>query len=157
MKSSLLLPDKCKIIGWVTFFAGLITGGYYLINGNDSLLETKFFAIFYSQIFSKTQFLGWVRNGILDEIASTLIIIGALLIMFSKQKDEDEFIASLRLNALLWAVIINYFILLLAIFFVYDLSFFGVLVFNMFTILFIFILRFYWLLHKASEKEKYEE
>lgn len=121
--------------------------------------ELKTFALVYNGgvFLGKTQFFGWVQNDVLDEIVCVLTIVGALFVMFSKQKNEDEYISSLRLNALSWAVMINYAVLLFAVLFVYDFSFLWVLIFNMFTILFIFILRFYWLLHQASKNERYEE
>jgi len=91
------------------------------------------------------------ENIVLDEIAAIMTIVGGVFIMFSKEKNEDEFIASLRLNALSWAVLTNCAILLFAIVFVYDFPFFWVLVGNMFTIPIIFILRFHWLLHCVSK------
>lgn len=154
MKLNFLLPHRFKTIGWIIFSVGIVLGLCFLAKGgNFSFFETKVFALFYGGIFEKPEFLGWTTTDILDEIAACFIILGALLLMFSKQKQEDEFIASLRLNALSWAVFANYAVLLLSVLLVYDIPFFWVLVFNMFTILFIFVLRLYWLLHKVSKKE----
>ena len=94
----------------------------------------------------RTPVMGW------DEIAAIMTIVGGVFIMFSKEKNEDEFIVFLRLNALSWAVLTNCAILLFAVVFVYDFPFFWVLVGNMFTIPIIFIFRFYWLLHSISKK-----
>lgn len=133
---------------------GFIVGIFYLLKGWDSdFLTTNVFAVSYGGVLGKYKFFGCVENNILDEIASVLIVLGALLVVFSKEKNEDEFIASLRLNALSWAVFVNYAVLFVGIIFVFDVPFFWILVFNMFTILFIFIARFYWLLYKASKNE----
>lgn len=80
------------------------------------------------------------------EIISTLAIIGLLFVAFSKQKNEDEFVMKIRLDALLWATYFHYIILLVSLFTVYGLGFMHVLIANMFALLVIFILGFYYLL-----------
>ena len=80
-----------------------------------------------------------------------LFIIGALLVGFSKEKQEDEYIAEVRLNALLWAVLVNYCLLLAAFVFVYGLSFLTVMIYNMFTVLILFIARFHIALYRNAK------
>ena len=75
-------------------------------------------------------------------------IIGALLVSFSKEKNEDEFIAEIRLSSLLWAVWVNYILLLVSFLLVYGSPFIEVMVYNMFTTLLIFIVRFNHLLYR---------
>ena len=78
-----------------------------------------------------------------------------MLIAFAKEKVEDEFISKLRLTSLLWAISINYILLLIGILTVYGLDFLNVLFYNMFTPLVIFIIRFNFLYYKYSrENEK---
>jgi hypothetical protein len=144
MKTHYLFPNKYKAVGYVLFTIGLITGciiwfGQIEI---DSMLKTKVFAIFSDEFMGESQFFTFVENGILDELISVFIIIGGLLAAFSKQKDEDEFISKIRLESLVWSVYVNYGILLLAVLFVYGISFFHVLVFNMFTLIVFFLIRF---------------
>ncbi|MGB3922738.1 MAG: hypothetical protein WBL00_02275, partial [Bacteroidales bacterium] len=97
------------------------------------------------------------ENNVLDEISSILLIIGALLIAFSKEKTEDEFISKIRLESLVWATYINYAILIFAIIFIYDMTFLWVLVFNMFTLLVFFLIRFNWALYKSKNQISNEE
>jgi hypothetical protein len=85
-----------------------------------------------------------VKNNVFDELIGLLLIAGGLFIAFSKEETEDEFIAKIRLESLVWATYFNYAILMLSVIFVYGMSFFGVLVFNMFTLLLFFIIRFNW-------------
>ena len=94
------------------------------------------------------------ETGVLDEIISILIIIGGLLVGFTKEKIEDEFIYQLRKDSLAWAIIINYIILLFAIIFIYNFTFFDVLIFNMFTPLLFFIIRFNFLKLKFKSDEE---
>jgi hypothetical protein len=70
------------------------------------------------------------------------------MVGFSKEKIEDEYIASIRMNALVWAVFVNYSLLIVAFIFIYDLSFLNVMAYNMFTVLLLFIIRFHYLLFK---------
>ncbi|MFG6686005.1 hypothetical protein ACGK9U_05435 [Mariniflexile sp. HNIBRBA6329] len=141
MKTNYLLPNKYKKIGWVLFLTGIILG--------VSL-----------QIFDSTEDifnLDLINNfgfEFLDEIISILIIIGGLLVGFSKEKIEDEFIHKLRHESLVWAIILNYIILFLTVIFIYEGDFFTVLVYNMFTPLIFFIVRFNFLKLKSNSDEE---
>lgn len=87
-----------------------------------------------------------------DELASLGIIIGLLFIAFSREKVEDEMIGQLRLEALQWSVYANYLILALAILTLYNEAFFNVMVYNMFTVLLVFIGRFRWLIYRNNHR-----
>ena len=156
MKSNYLLPHKYKTLGWVLFIIGLLSGSVLFFNGYDSsFLNVKVLTIYYEPIFSESSgFFKIVDNTITDELVSLLIIIGGLLVGFSKEKVEDEFIYKLRKDSLVWAILFNYFILIAAILLVYELTFFHVLVFNMFTPLVFFIIRFNFLKHKANSHDE---
>ena len=156
MKSNYLLPHKYKTMGWVLFVIGLLSGSVLFFNGYDSsFLNVKVLTIYYEPIFSESSgFFKIVDNTITDELVSLLIIIGGLLVGFSKEKVEDEFIYKLRKDSLVWAILFNYFILIAAILLVYELTFFLVLVFNMFTPLVFFIIRFNFLKHKANSHDE---
>ena len=86
-----------------------------------------------------------------DEIAAIGVIVGLLLVAFSREKVEDEMIGQLRLEALQWSVYANYIVLAIAILTLYDTAFFTVMVYNMFTVLLVFISRFRWLLYRNSQ------
>lgn len=86
-----------------------------------------------------------------DEIAAIGVIVGLLLVAFSREKVEDEMIGQLRLEALQWSVYANYIVLAIAILTLYDTAFFNVMVYNMFTVLLVFISRFRWLLYRNSQ------
>ena len=98
-----------------------------------------------------------VNNNILNEIFGILIIISSLFVAFSKEKSEDEYISKIRLESLVWAVYFNYGILLFSILFVFDFSFLWVMIFNMFTVLLFFIIRFNWQISKLKKSANYEE
>ncbi len=158
MKTSYLFPHSLKKIGWALFIPGLLLGILFLsIQEAPEFLKIRVFAVAGQAIYGKNAWFSLVENNVLDEITGLLLIIGALLIAFSKEKTEDEFIARIRLESLVWATYVNYAILVLSILFVYDMSFFWVLVFNMFTILIFFLVRFNWCLYKSKNQNRDEE
>lgn len=157
MNTNYLFPNRYKKLGWLLFIPGIIIGIAFLIYQSDTnLFNIKAFALAEEALFSDNSFFSISGNNFLDDISSILIIIGALLIAFSKEKFEDEFISKIRLESLVWATYINYAILTLAIIFVKDMTFFWVLVFNMFTLLVFFLVRFNWALYK-SKNQIYDE
>ena len=117
-------------------------------------LKMKVLSIYHDELFREKSFFQIIENGIFDELVSLCLIIGGVFIGFTKEKIEDEFIYKLRKDSLVWALIVNYSILLIAILFVYDMSFLHILFFNMFTPLLFFVFRFTVL---KSKYLRYEE
>ncbi|MEM7087578.1 MAG: hypothetical protein AAF489_15435 [Bacteroidota bacterium] len=157
MKTNYLLPNRYKLMGWILFLLGLTGGIYILIVGYEpDILSIDVLSIYNRDgIFGKEKgFLKIIENDIFDELVALAIIIGGLFIVFSKEKIEDEFIYKLRKDSLVWALLFNYAVLIFAIIFVYDFVFFDVLVFNMFTPLIFFILRFNFLKIKSQSHEE---
>ncbi|MFD2562050.1 hypothetical protein [Aquimarina rubra] len=152
-----LLSNKFKRPGWALLFTGIISGILLSFNDYESnLIKTKVISLFHYDSFFKENngFLRIIENSILDEIIVILIIIGGLLVSFSKEKIEDEFISKTRLDSLGWAVVVNYSILLFATIFIYDIRYMHVLIYNMFTPLMIFILRFNYVVYKKPDHEE---
>ncbi|CAH8283358.1 hypothetical protein EV196_102319 [Mariniflexile fucanivorans] len=141
MKTNYLLPNKYKAFGWLLFLSGIILGIFLQVfDSTDDLFNIDIINNFGYEF--------------LDEIISVLIVIGGLLVGFSKEKTEDEFIHKLRHESLVWAIILNYIILLFTIIFIYEANFFTVLVYNMFTPLIFFIVRFNFLKLKLNSDEE---
>jgi ABC-type Fe3+-siderophore transport system permease subunit len=99
----------------------------------------------------KKRLFSFIDVNITNTIIGVLFITGALLVGFSREKREDEFIAGIRLSSLLWAVAVNYLLLLLAFIFIYGTPFLDVMLYNMFTVLILFIARFHYMLYKNSK------
>ena len=157
MNTNYLLPNKYKPIGWILFLIGIISGLFTVYYGYDyEPIKMKVFSLFNDAIFDNDSsgFFKIIETGIASELCCIAIIIGGLIIGFTKEKVEDEFIYKLRKDSLVWAIIFNYVVLLLAIILVYGLSFFHVLVFNMFTPLLFFIIRFNFLKQKSNSHDE---
>ena len=128
---TLLFPHSFQRIGWVVFAISAAIGAYILFTDNtDSYL--------------------------LNNIVIIGTCIGAILATCSREEVEDEMTGQIRLNSLLTALYINYAILIVCSLLIYDLDFLSVMLYNMFTILPIFMVVFRWKIwqvKKATENE----
>lgn len=149
-----LLPNRYKKWGWVLMTIGLGLGIYGLFSSSELGLLFQVPSFFHTGILS-TDFVWvkWVENDLTDELITCCIIIGGLLIGFSKERDEDEYTALLRLKALTWAVVANYSVLLLATAIIYDFMYLNVMIYNMFTIILIFVGRYQFLLFQFRKSD----
>ena len=133
---------------------GIIT---IITDYEPELLNIKVPAFFIDEITGKTRLYGIIKNNILNEIIGVLIIISAFMVAFSKEKTEDEYISKIRLDSLVWSIYFNYAVLLFAFLLIYELSFSWVMIFNMFTVLFFFIIRFHWKIYKLKTTGNHEK
>ncbi|WP_204346823.1 hypothetical protein [Psychroserpens algicola] len=157
MKTNYLISNKYKVPGWILLMIGLVVGVFLAFSDYESnIFQVKVISIFGGESTINNSFndspntiFSIIENSIIDELAALSIIIGGLLVGFSEEKVEDEFIYKLRKDSLVWAIIFNYIVLMLAIIFVYNFAFFDVLVYNIFTPLLFFIIRFNFLKSRA--------
>ncbi len=158
MKINYLFPHRYKKIGWIILIPSLILGLYILITDyTPAFFDAHVFAISADEIFGEKKIFGMIDDNILNEIMGVLIIIGSLLVAFSKELNEDEYISKIRLESLVWATYFNYSLLLFSLIFFYGFTFLWVMVFNMFTILIFFIFRFNWEIRKLKKLQSDEE
>ena len=158
MKLNYLFPNKYKKIGWLIFIPSAIIGLITLIlDFEPNSLDFNVPAIFIEELLGDKHFFGIVNNNILNEILGVLILLSSLLVAFSKEESEDEYISKIRLESLVWAIYFNYAILLISSLFIFDFAFLWVMIFNMFTILLFFIVRFNWQIYKLKKFVHYEE
>ncbi len=146
MKNTLLLPNKYKVIGWVTFlsFAALGLACIYLE------FEISGFQLYYPK---KQGLFDFSQYNLTNEFALFGTTIGLLMITFAKEKTEDEYISLLRLKSWQWSVLISYIILIVLNFSIYGMDFLRFLTYNLWTILIVFVIKFNWSLHKFRKEE----
>jgi len=166
MKTNYLFPHRFKKAGWIVFIPTAVLGMIWLLFyfGENSLpvevsnfikdnpLNIKVFALASQELSNEYEFFVVIKNSIINEILGILFIVSSIIIAFSKEKYEDEYISQMRLESLVWATYLNYAILILAMLFVYNFAFLWVMVFNMFTILLFFIIRFNWVIYKSKKQ-----
>ena len=139
MKTDYLLSPSCKKIGlWLGI--PFVLGGLYLLS-NGSWMDT-----FLSQIGMRDCF---------DELVVIGLAVSLLLASFSREKDEDECIAHLRMQAWTMAVVSNYLILIVVTLCIYGMPYLNFMAVNMFTALILFLVFFHWKLWRFR-KENHE-
>ncbi len=144
MTSRFLLPNRFKFIGWLVAIPAFILM-LFVLHGDfafDFLSFSRGDTGDMQILFDSPTLFSIRTNNFTDELGGILLITGLLLIAFSKEKDEDERIATLRLESLLWAVLINSFLLILAMIFLYNGLFLQVMSYNICTTLILFVIRF---------------
>ncbi|WP_373511847.1 hypothetical protein [Persicitalea sp.] len=176
MKTKNLLPNRWKPMGWVLLVLFIPVGFWSLISDEDFPIQAQItipwpFGDPYSlsgtvsnggSDFSGSTTLNENTTGeatlnLIDEIISLAIMIGLFLTGFAQVKNEDERTAQMRLGALQWAIYGNTLVLVLCIMFVHGLPFLNIMIYNMFTPLLIFVLRFHWLLYKEAREIRQNE
>ncbi|MFP5437679.1 MAG: hypothetical protein ACLGH8_07850 [Bacteroidia bacterium] len=160
MKTTYLFPYRYKFVSGIVFLASFILFVlfYYFNEYADFNIKAKVFAIVGNSGFEgKNKWFDWVQTSITDEILFAFLIISGLVYAFSKEKTEDEMVASIRLNSLVKATIGNYLILLFLYLTVYGFSFLMVLDVAMFSQLLIFIVLFRISMYRFNKSGRNEE
>ncbi|MBC7614824.1 MAG: hypothetical protein H7202_02035 [Pedobacter sp.] len=150
MKNTFLLPNRYKVYGWIIFLL------FSAIGLACMYLEFKIPGF---QVYSRQSegFLDFNDYNLTDEFALTGVVIGLLMVAFAKEKNEDEFIAYLRLKSWQWSVLASYVILIVIVFTVYGGAFFGILFYNIFTVLLVFIAKFNFSLYQLKKAGSTDE
>jgi len=149
MKSKMLIAHHWKILGWLLTIPALLGGMLYLSQDNPEGLTvtlpewlTRFMWMESFMSDTKPQSVS-----LLDELICITLLVGLLLLAFSRERIEDEWIQKVRLESLQWAILVNSLLLMVFTLFTHGMPFLIVMVYNMFTPLLIFTARFYYVLH----------
>jgi hypothetical protein len=159
MKTQFLFPNRFRIIGWILFLPAFIFSLLIPILkiDIDNYLQVKVFAFVNDGIRESARPFSVIQNGIVDELLLFALIIGGLLICFSKLKDEDELISKIRYESLVWATYFNYGLILFFTAFIYGFVYLDVLFYNTFTLVLFFIIRFYYKLYQLKKATQDDE
>lgn len=160
MKTNYLFPHRFRLVSGIVFVISLIALGLYIpmSNSETDFLNLPVFAIIGDNgFFGPTDYFIVIKNQILDELLMLLVIVSGIIFAFSKERHEDEMVASIRLHSLAWATIANYGILLFCYLFIYGFSFLNVLMGAMFSQLVIFIILFRYKMYRFNNPGQNEE
>ena len=152
MYTRFLLPNVFKRFGWLLVIPTFILMLFVLHN------DFSFSFLDYSagggegMSFDNGFIFNLKSNNFTDEIGTVLLLTGLLFIAFSKEKDEDEMIAKIRLESLLWAVFVNTILIMMAILLIFNTLFLDVMAYNICTTLILFIVRFNLVLRAERKK-----
>lgn len=139
----LLLNHKLKWPATTVFYAALLLGVYSI--SYDNQLEEIWKVPVYSIFGEETGLMGtdfgkkgWTETSLLNEILTVVIVIAGLIASFSKERIEDELTSKIRLESLSVAIVLNYLIVLVANFFIFDFAFLKALMVFLFAPLVMF-------------------
>ncbi|HCR77656.1 hypothetical protein [Chryseobacterium mucoviscidosis] len=155
MNSTILFSNKLKKVGWFIFIPSLILG-IILISGLMSSLEISIPVIYNSGLPFDTSGRGFFQNTEVDlfsNLIGVMIIIGGVMVGFSKEKIEDEYISSLRLKSMFWSLAATYCIVLLLYISIFGVAFFNVMIIIIFLPLLLYVFRFNYLLLKNEKHD----
>ncbi len=165
MNRNFLLPNKWKMWGWVLLISCIL--GDLVLKNYFPQFELHLPFATWESTFSTFETVNGVTkvleqhsttelSNVIPTIYHSLIYLSMVMILFSRNKNEDEYITKIRLDALAWAVIINSFLLIIfSTAFWFD-SFYIVLYGNLYSLLIIAIIRFYYLYFKTKSMSNYE-
>ena len=165
MKTRFLFPNQLRPVGWILAIPGFVLGYFTLYRG----LKIQGLEILIRP--SSPFFHGPINQDLNNTLALTLIVVGLFLVAFSKETKEDELTAKMRYNALYWAVLINYVMYLLWLLVVISIELLqldkdpwgsfadllGMSIYNLFTPLVIFIVRYYYLRYATNGEYKVDK
>lgn len=160
MKTNYLFPHRFRLVSGIAFVIALAALIVYTSASSleNPILNVPVFAIVGdNDFFGPTDYFFVVENSIVDELIMLLVIASGIIFAFSKEKHEDEMVASIRLHSLAWATIANYGILLFCYLFIYGFPFLNVLMGAIFSQLVIFILLFRYKMYQFNNSRQDEE
>lgn len=155
MKTHFLFPNSFLRIGWFLFIPSFFFL-LYIATIDDSVVysffDVKIYALYYNDFFGhESGFFKLIENNIGDEIFVIGTILGGIFIGFSKLKSEDEMISKIRYESLVWATYLNYGIIISLTIFIYGTTYYNVLMYNTFTLILFFIMRFHYKIYKLNK------
>jgi hypothetical protein len=159
METRFLFPNAFKKLGWLLFVPALLAAILFRILGFDlnEYIKIPVFAIYEDRILFKDIIFGLTETGFLDELLIIGLIVGGILIGFSKLKYEDEYTVKIRYESLIWAMYFNFGLLLFFTLTIYGSTYFEVMQFNIFSSLLFFIARFHYKIYQLNKSANDEE
>ena len=148
MNTLQLFPNRFKIIGWFIFIPSIILGLISLSGVMDFQISLP---VIYNSGFLSDENQGFFKTAEIDlfpNLFGLLIIMGGILVGFSKEKIEDEYISSLRLKSVFWSLIVSYSIVFILFVTVFGSLFLTVMILIMFLPLVLYVFRFNYLLQQ---------
>lgn len=158
MKSNYLLPNTCKTWGWGIFGLGILLWLILVLFEEEiRQIEIPTFVLYSDMIFTGEKWFQIVKTDISLTLIYLFTTVGSLLLMFSKEKIEDEFIAQLRLRSLQWSILVIYGLFLIANLLIYGLLFLNIIAIQLLILPIIYTIRFHYVIYKHKNTISDEE
>ena len=124
MKQNYLLPHGFKRVGLIMLVPFLAACIWLLCGpceGDWFLVDVP--ALFTLDIASTSKWFGMTATDPVNEICMLGLLVSLVVLALSKEKDEDEMTAVVRMQSFVWSFWCTAILMLVAILFVYDLAF----------------------------------
>ena len=155
MKKNYLFPHQFRVIGWVMVIAVLVTFVVEQLWFRD--LHIKMPALYYDGSFeflsdepAPTGFFVMATTTLLS-LLFPILTVGLVLIGFSKERIEDEFVTKVREQSLVWSTYVTAVLFILATLLVYGFPYLIVPYLVFFVFLMLFIIKFRVELRRANK------
>ena len=124
MKKNYLLPHNFKMIGLIMIVPFLVASIWLLLGpGECDWFFINVPALFTLDLASTSEWFGMTVTDPVNEICMLGLLVSLVFIALSKEKDEDEMTAVVRMQSFVWSFWCTAVIMLIAILFVYDFAF----------------------------------
>ena len=151
MKKSYLLPVGFKKVGLWMVVPFLVLS--VLCMCSDVLVNVCINATVPAVISHE----GWfcmTENSLIEEIAMLGLLASLVFIALSREQDEDEMTAHIRMQSFVWSTWATSIVLALGILFVYDLEFLTFMFLTMYLYLMLYIVKFNLAMHRESKEQR---
>jgi hypothetical protein len=141
-KYFLPFPFKAKVAGWMSVVLGLILGSMFAFF--NLVINMPVLAVFSS--FLEERYFAVFTTNVTDELTLLLILGGMFLIVFSKDRLEEESdelsekLFELRSKSMFKALYYNTIFLFFSIIFIYGQGFFWVMIFNLLSVFALYLI-----------------
>lgn len=155
-----LFPNHFRRIGWFMVVLSMFLGialmvSFYVREDDGSLMPGKAFALVDWSLGSP-KWLAIVDTEWTIQIFVLLICMGLLFVGFSREKDEDECIASIRFQSLALSVFVNTAFVILTTLLVYGFIYLNVMYVYAFSLLMLYVSIYYWKMRRFRLESKEE-
>lgn len=100
---------------------------------------------------------GWfcmTETSLIEEIAMLGLLASLVFIALSREQDEDEMTAHIRMQSFVWSTWATSVVLALGILFVYDLEFLTFMFLTMYLYLMLYIVKFNLAMHRERKEQR---
>jgi len=154
MKKNYLLPHNFKMIGLIMLFPFLAACIWILLGpGEADWVLVKVPALMTLDLKSTSEWFGMTATDPVNEISMLGLLVSLVFIALSKEKDEDEMTAVVRMQSFVWSFWCTAILMLVAILFVYDLAFMYFAFASLFVCFIMYICKFNYEMIKIRRTE----
>jgi hypothetical protein len=149
MKNTLLMPARFRKIGWFIFaIATIAFFGMMKYEWRPSILDYT---------YTDSDGRGSTGTNLLKEIILTFWMVGLIMIAFSRQKQEDEYLNYIRLLSWQYSVFASMVISIIGTWFIYGANYLMFSALNMLTAPVAFIVIFNVMIYRTFERSSDHE